>query len=37
MAEFHYRCENCGVELNYTTTKHNGCPSCGFMPLHSAD
>jgi len=36
MNEMCYVCE-CGEELNYQTTKHNGCPSCGRMPLHSAD
>jgi len=36
MTDGHYRCD-CGVELDYQTTKHNGCPNCGFVPLHSAD
>ena len=36
MTDGHYRCD-CGTELHYRTTKHNGCPTCGTVPLHSAD
>jgi hypothetical protein len=36
MKAAHYECE-CGRELDYQTTKHNGCPDCGRVPLHSAD
>ena len=32
-----YRCLECGREQSYRTTKHNGCPGCGVVPLHSAD
>ncbi|AGB38910.1 hypothetical protein Natoc_3171 [Natronococcus occultus SP4] len=32
-----YNCTTCGSELHYKTTKHNGCPNCGAVPLHSAD
>ncbi len=32
-----YTCLNCGRELSYQTTKHNGCASCGFLPRHGAD
>ena len=37
MAEQYYRCVECGYELDYQTTKHNGCPECGFIPQHGAD
>ncbi len=36
MINANYNCE-CGRELSYETTKHNGCPNCGFVPFHSAD
>ena len=32
-----YNCLRCGRELSYLTTKHNGCPGCGFVPAHGAD
>ena len=37
MTESHYKCTECGYELHYQTTKHNGCPNCSFLPLHSSD
>lgn len=37
MTDAHYECAECGRELHYQTTKHNGCPDCGTVPLHSAD
>ncbi len=37
MTDPQYKCTNCSRELSYQTTKHNGCPDCGFVPLHSAD
>ncbi|AGB33777.1 hypothetical protein Natpe_4052 (plasmid) [Natrinema pellirubrum DSM 15624] len=37
MVESHYKCRNCGRELHYQTTKHNGCLNCGLVPHHSAD
>lgn len=32
-----YTCLNCGRELSYQTTKHNGCANCSFLPRHGAD
>jgi len=37
MTDAHYNCTGCGMKLHYRTTKHNGCPNCGTVPLHSAD
>ena len=37
MTDPFYDCAQCGRELSYVTTKHNGCPDCGHLPLHSAD
>ena len=37
MTDAHYECTGCGRKLHYQTTKHNGCPNCGTVPLHSAD
>lgn len=37
MTDSCYNCVTCGSELDYKTTKHNGCPNCGSVPLHSAD
>lgn len=37
MTDGAYSCPNCGTELSYQTTKHTGCPGCGFLPVHSAD
>jgi len=37
MTEPSYECSQCGRELSYKTTKHNGCQGCGFVPPHSAD
>lgn len=37
MKQNHYTCANCGQQLSYQTTKHNGCANCGFLPLHGAD
>ncbi len=37
MEHVRYNCAVCGSELNYQTTKHNGCVNCGHLPAHSAD
>ena len=37
MQQKHYQCAACGKALSYQTTKHTGCPECGFLPVHSAD
>ena len=37
MTETRYKCPDCGTELSYQTTKHNGCDECGFVPAHSAE
>ena len=37
MTDAHYKCVHCSHELHYRTTKHNGCPDCGSVPLHGAD
>lgn len=37
MQQNHYTCANCGQQLSYVTTKHNGCANCGYLPAHSAD
>jgi DNA-directed RNA polymerase subunit RPC12/RpoP len=37
MSTQHYICPDCDQELSYETTKHDGCPECGFVPAHSAD
>ena len=36
MTEATYMC-TCGRSMSYRTTKHNGCPDCGFVPFHGAD
>ena len=37
MQQSQYECLNCGAQLSYKTTKHNGCANCGYLPAHSAD
>lgn len=37
MSQAYYQCAECGTELDYQSTKHNGCPECGYLPAHSAD
>jgi len=37
MAESYYTCPGCNQRLSYQTTKHTGCPTCGYLPAHSAD
>jgi DNA-directed RNA polymerase subunit RPC12/RpoP len=36
MMDSNYACD-CGREMSYSATKHNGCPNCGNVPRHSAD
>lgn len=37
MSQRYYTCPHCDTALSYQTTKHTGCPQCGFIPSHSAD
>jgi len=37
MSASQYACPRCGSPLGYETTKHNGCPGCGFVPAHGSE